>query len=153
MPIKPRSQDLVQTLSVHGLDVRPSDEEREAVVARLRASCGEGRLSVDEFGERMTTAITARTIRDLLAVLDQLPARGSRSPSPRLLAGHVLAFFGSSSAMFATWQWNNPSILFQPTTYPDGAAWPAVPTAVWAAGVGGHALLFLLRTRRSQVRS
>jgi Domain of unknown function (DUF1707)/Domain of unknown function (DUF4190) len=50
-----------------------SDAEREAVVARLHAATVEGRLTLDEFGERTSRAYASRTRADLAAVLDGLP--------------------------------------------------------------------------------
>jgi hypothetical protein len=59
--------------------VRASDAEREAVVARLNAATGEGRLSLEEFSERVTVALAARTQGDLDLVVQDLPG-GSGSP-------------------------------------------------------------------------
>jgi hypothetical protein len=54
--------------------VRVSDAEREAVVARLSAATGEGRLTLEEFGDRAGRAYTARTQGDLVELVDDLPA-------------------------------------------------------------------------------
>jgi hypothetical protein len=50
-----------------------SDAERDAVVEQLRLNMAEGRLDVDEFGERVESALAARTGADLQAVLVDLP--------------------------------------------------------------------------------
>ena len=54
--------------------VRVSDREREAVVARLNAATGEGRLTLEEFGDRAALAYSARTQGDLVRLVEDLPA-------------------------------------------------------------------------------
>jgi hypothetical protein len=58
--------------------MRASDADRERVVALLHQACAEGRLTVEEFGERSASAYAART-HDELAVLtrDLVPATGT----------------------------------------------------------------------------
>lgn len=55
-------------------DRRASDAERQAVVDQLRAATGAGRLSLDEFSERVGVAWAARTQGDLEPLLADLPA-------------------------------------------------------------------------------
>lgn len=54
--------------------VRVSDAEREVVVARLNRATGEGRLTLEEFTDRVGAALSARTQADLDVLLDDLPA-------------------------------------------------------------------------------
>jgi hypothetical protein len=54
--------------------VRVSDAEREAVVARLNSATGEGRLTLEEFGERAGQAYAARTQGELAVLVRDLPA-------------------------------------------------------------------------------
>jgi hypothetical protein len=56
-----------------GFDVRASDAERDAVVARINQAVGEGRLTLDEFSERLELAYAARTRGDLDPLLRDLP--------------------------------------------------------------------------------
>jgi len=56
--------------------VRASDAERDAVVGRLNQAVGEGRLTMDEFSQRLELAYAARTRGDLDALLRDLPADG-----------------------------------------------------------------------------
>lgn len=60
-------------------DLRASDAEREAAVARLRRAAAEGRLTVDELDERCATAYAAQTHGELRALLADLP--GAHLPS------------------------------------------------------------------------
>jgi len=70
------------------LSPRASDAERNQTVDRLRTAFVEGRLTDDEFDERMRTALTARTHADLNLLLTDLPeatgvvAPVSAAPSP-----------------------------------------------------------------------
>jgi class 3 adenylate cyclase len=52
---------------------RLSDEDRERVVEVLKTSCGDGRLTLDEFSERVGAAYQAVSLSDLRSVLADLP--------------------------------------------------------------------------------
>ena len=54
--------------------VRASDAERDATVERLSQAAGEGRLTLEEFSQRMEDATTARTRAELDRLLSDLPA-------------------------------------------------------------------------------
>jgi DUF1707 SHOCT-like domain/Cell wall-active antibiotics response LiaF, C-terminal len=62
--------------------VRVSDSEREAVVERLNVATSEGRLTLEEFGDRVTDALAARTRGDLDKLVGDLPATGARTSAP-----------------------------------------------------------------------
>lgn len=63
--------------------VRASDGEREQTVELLRAHAADGRLTVDEFSERVDEAYAARTRAELDALVDDLPhLPGSVTASP-----------------------------------------------------------------------
>lgn len=55
------------------LDLRCSDADREAVAEVIRQAAGDGRLTLDELGERLDAAYAARTYRDLVPVVADLP--------------------------------------------------------------------------------
>src|ERR1035438_1930436 len=55
--------------------IRASDGEREAVVARLNDAVGEGRLTLQEFSERLDRAYAARTRGKLARLVTGLPGR------------------------------------------------------------------------------
>jgi class 3 adenylate cyclase len=55
------------------LGARLSDLERERVVDVLKTSCSDGRLTLDEFSERVDAAYQAVALRDVLPVLADLP--------------------------------------------------------------------------------
>ncbi|MET9022826.1 DUF1707 domain-containing protein [Actinopolymorpha sp. NPDC004070] len=56
-----------------GADILASDAEREAVVSRLNSACGEGRLTLEEFSDRLERSYTARTRGELEPLLRDLP--------------------------------------------------------------------------------
>lgn len=53
--------------------IRVSDAERESVVVRLQHATAEGRLSLDELGDRTYEAYAAVTRHDLEQLVDDLP--------------------------------------------------------------------------------
>jgi hypothetical protein len=63
---------------VDELDLRASDAERDQTVTELRRHLVDGRLTMEEFDERSGAALRARTRRDLLATLRELPSRVER---------------------------------------------------------------------------
>jgi hypothetical protein len=64
-----------------GSDVRASDAERDAVVGRLNQAVGEGRLTMDEFSERLELAYAARTRGDLDPLQRDLPTDPGAVPA------------------------------------------------------------------------
>ena len=54
--------------------IRASDAERDATVERLSAATGDGRLTLEEFSQRMERATTARTRAELGRLVADLPA-------------------------------------------------------------------------------
>jgi hypothetical protein len=79
--------------------VRASDAERDQVVARLRDASVEGRLTLEEFTERMTTAYGARTHGELDDVVRDLPERAAATaPAPQAPARRwLISLMGNSS--------------------------------------------------------
>ena len=55
-------------------DLRASDSDRERVVAMLGEALADGRLSHEEYSERMPLALTARTLGDLAGLTADLAA-------------------------------------------------------------------------------
>jgi hypothetical protein len=63
--------------------IRASDAEREQTVARLRDASAEGRLTLEEFTDRMTTAYDAQTHAELEQLVRDLPERAAATPAVR----------------------------------------------------------------------
>ncbi|WP_367135233.1 DUF1707 domain-containing protein [Saccharothrix sp. HUAS TT1] len=62
-------------------EIRIGDAERQHALELLGTHLGEGRLTVDEYGDRSARVTTAKTRGDLLALFADLPA-----PRPRFTA-------------------------------------------------------------------
>src|SRR3954463_15527037 len=60
---------------------RVSHAEREATVTRLQTAVGEGRIDLDEFGQRAAAAYAAGTTAELDQLLADLPAPVSEVPA------------------------------------------------------------------------
>ena len=76
------------------LDLRASDAEREQAVVRLREACAEGRLTLDEFAQRVDEAYAARTHEELARVTRELPAQAT--PRRKRRRRFTIAIFGGS---------------------------------------------------------
>src|SRR5947207_4245014 len=99
------------------LDIRVSDAEREETVQELRGHLTAGRLTVDEFGERVSEVYASRTGRDLDHALRQLPrsrpvavAQGRRQETPeqrerriRRLRHNLAGFVTPNVACITIW--------------------------------------------------
>jgi Flp pilus assembly protein TadB len=71
--------------------IRASDSEREQVADRLRNAAAEGRLLAEELEQRLTRALRARTVGELDALVDDLPARRARPRKRELTPVRVAA--------------------------------------------------------------
>jgi Domain of unknown function (DUF1707)/Cell wall-active antibiotics response 4TMS YvqF len=76
-------------------DLRASDSDRDRVVALLGEALSDGRLSHDEYSERMPTALSARTLGELADLTTDLAAAEHQ---PLQLDGHhgVTALFNGA---------------------------------------------------------
>jgi hypothetical protein len=80
-------------------EIRASDAERDQAVARLRDAAGEGRLTLDEFTQRMERAYESRTRVELDELTRDLPSPRSREaplPAPRTRRW-VIALMGNAA--------------------------------------------------------
>lgn len=62
------------------LDLRASNTDRDRAVARLRENLVEGRLTLEEFSERVDAAHASRTLGELEALTRDLPAEAAPAP-------------------------------------------------------------------------
>jgi hypothetical protein len=74
----------VNTMTGHDLpnEMRPSDADRDAVVAALSEHFQAGRLTQAELDDRIGQALTSRTWGELRKILTDLPATGSGPQIP-----------------------------------------------------------------------
>jgi Domain of unknown function (DUF1707) len=74
-------------------NLRVSDADRERVAERLREHFAEGRLTSDEFDERLNAALNAKTVRDLSGVMTDLP-EPEPAPAPSRRPSHPAGWHG-----------------------------------------------------------
>jgi hypothetical protein len=120
--------------------MRVSDRDRQRVVDRLRSALEDGRLTMEEYVDRMEVAYQAATYGDLAPLCADLPA-----PAP-VTAGSVTAGSGTAAGASA------PPAVFSRAGYLAGlpavlkVLWikwlvvVSVNVVVWAlvSGIGGH---------------
>jgi hypothetical protein len=76
--------------------VRASDADRERAVALLREHAVEGRLTLEEFTDRMAAAYLARTYDELEELARDLPAARAPAVSRRRPTRILFSIFGST---------------------------------------------------------
>jgi len=79
--------------------LRASDRERDHAVVRLRDAAAEGRLTLEEFTQRMENAYAARTRDELDALVRDLPEDApAKPPAPRRPARRwVISVMGNAT--------------------------------------------------------
>ncbi len=82
---------------IAGGNLRASDADREQVATLLGTAFSEGRLTHDEYEERLEQAMTARTFDDLVPITSDLVPT-SPSPLPQQQPGHGFTIDRSGSS-------------------------------------------------------
>jgi hypothetical protein len=120
-------------------EMRASDGDRDRVAAELREHCAQGRLTMDEFNERLELLYQGRTYGDLQKItadlpgidLNAMPAPQAKAPDRREDKGKVLkAAWGSWASVVAV------CTVIWLMTDAGGYFWP-----MWVAGPWGAILL------------
>jgi hypothetical protein len=71
-------------------EMRASDRERQQVVDRLRAGLEDGRLTMEEYTDRMGRAYQAVTYGDLAPLCADLPVAGPSAPERMAASGPAI---------------------------------------------------------------
>jgi Domain of unknown function (DUF1707)/Cell wall-active antibiotics response 4TMS YvqF len=79
------------------LGLRVSDAERDRVLDVLRDATAEGRLTAEEYEERASLALAARTIADLSPLTSDLPVGAPVGPMPAVQDKPLIAIMGEDS--------------------------------------------------------
>lgn len=121
-------------------NIRIGDAERDQAARRLGEHHGAGRLSIDEFDERMNLAMEARTAGDLQALFTDLPGDAfddpTAAPAPATLppTGGAVAYVEAAppSKPFHASGWLVWSLLIL-TAATGGRLWPILAgVGIWA---------------------
>ena len=131
-------------------DIRASDADRERVAAALRRHAGEGRLTLDELGERLGETYAARTLGELAGPagpLRELPPLAPPTPPQILAAGHdgrrrgfpehLASYLSVCALLVVIWALTGA-----------GYFWPIWVIVFWGFGVLMHYLATRQRTLR-----
>jgi Domain of unknown function (DUF1707) len=106
--------------------MRASDADRDAAADQLRDAHAEGRLTLEEFEQRLDRTLSAKTLGELAAVTQDLPARNTSIAASRTsLRAPATSYAGRGH--FRAW-----------TAWGTGVV---VCVAIWGASVidgGGH---------------
>ena len=115
--------------------VRASDRDRQQVVEQLRGALEDGRLTMEEYVDRMEAAYQAATYGDLAPLCADLPASTPAIAGPRTVAGDTVppAVFSRAGCLAGL-----PAVL--KVLWTIWLAAVAVNVVVWAlvSGTGGH---------------
>jgi hypothetical protein len=68
--------------------LRASDDDRDVVLQALERHLAAGRLSLDEFDQRSTAALSAVTLGDLTALTSDLPTLRTETAGPLAPVNH-----------------------------------------------------------------
>jgi hypothetical protein len=124
--------------------LRIGDRERDAVAAELREHYAHGRLTLEEFNQRLDAAFAAKTQRDLARITNDLPhVRPAGAPLPSSRQGGTtqlateLRSGGRSGSGAPVGRWAGPDAAGGWTGNPwSGSTWPGPvgPGANWSGG-------------------
>ena len=121
--------------------MRAGDSDRDAAAERLRSAHAEGRLTVEEFHERLDAAFAARTLGDLAELTADLPAGPRRKRVARTGDEAEVAAREHHGGQRAAWgSWATGSLVTTGVWFASGLSdqhwgsyWPAWVVAPWGA--------------------
>ena len=120
--------------------MRASDSDRERVAEALRDAHAEGRLTIEEFQERLDSAYAAKTLGELAVVTRDLPPGSppGREVSPAAPRSEVREHgWGGLRTIWGSWfSAVLVTTVIWALTDPGGYYWP-----IWVAGPWGAVLL------------
>ena len=91
--------------------VRASDADRDRVVEVLCAAAGDGRLTADEFDERMAAALSSRTLDELAVLTADLAGGSGRSDVATAQAKDVIRINKHGGSVRRSGRWVVPRRL------------------------------------------
>lgn len=130
--------------------LRAGDDDRQRIADRLKTAVDEGRLSLDEYDQRLTAAYAARTYGELATLTTDLPPPAPQSRSELMPAFDVSAAPTRYGHRWAPWRpWLTASVITTVIWFLAGldgewsGFWPVWVIVPWgivlAARTGGWA--------------
>jgi hypothetical protein len=92
-------------------DLRASDADRDRVIDVLRAAATDGRLTADEFNERMEAALSSRTFRELAPLTADLATTPASRAPESAPAEDMIRFDQRGGSVQRTGRWIVPGRL------------------------------------------
>jgi len=127
--------------------LRCSDADRERVVAELNQHFTEGRLTLDEFDQRSSSAYQARTYADLATLTTDLPSTQivpatARDPEPKPAPSPAPQHGRWQDAAGAVGGWLSVSLVLTVIWALTGGGnfWPGWVVGIWGVFVLMHVL-------------
>ncbi len=133
--------------------LRAADADRKRVVAELERHFVDGRLSSDEYGERVSQALAARTFGELEELQRDLPVAGAPSTDLAEQAAEPADEPSESRAFRTHAMYYALVMVFLVLIWlmtSRGYFWPIWPMLGWGFGLAAHGLA---RANRSGGRS
>jgi hypothetical protein len=78
-------------------DFRASDADRDRILDVLREACAEGRLTPEEYDERASRALAARTLGELVPLTSDLPVIAAVCPLPPVQDKPIIAIMSEET--------------------------------------------------------
>lgn len=137
-------------------NLRAADADRQRVVAALQQHYVDGRLSQDEYDDRVRQALAARTFAELDALTTDLPSLhapatpAASEPGTEQVGStedgsfrtHAMTYAMVMALLVAIWL----------LTTPGGYFWPVWPMLGWGFGLASHAVARGSRRRSTGAR-
>ncbi len=115
-----------------GDNIRIGDAERDQAASMLREHHAEGRLSVEEFNERLDRALTARVMDDLIPLFADLPSPRPDDPGPGLGAPSPYGYPTGQTAALLFGAPPGPEPIYTPyPAVPDPGVAPSRSPLTW----------------------
>ena len=100
-------------------DLRASDADRDRVIEVLRAATADGRLTADEFNERMEAALASRTFRELTPLTADLATTPASRAPESAQAKDVIRIDQRAGSVQRTGRWVVPRRLEMHPSWSD----------------------------------
>jgi Domain of unknown function (DUF1707) len=100
-------------------EMRASDADRDRVIDVLRSAVGDGRLTAEEFEERLGAALSSRTLGELATLTADLATEPSRPSAAGVQAADIIRIDQRAGSIQRTGRWVVPRRLELRTSWCD----------------------------------